>query len=183
MHLLRCPQFLIGDGQVSHGSQVLKDNARKVRTLKEGVHCGFAGATADAMTLFERLEAKLSEHPETMRACVEMAKNWRMDKYLRRLEAVMIVVDADVSLQLTGTGDVFDTNDGIIGIGSGGSFATAAARALIDVPGMDAEQIGRKAMDIASDMCVYTNKNYVTELLIKKPKTDDEAEAAPAAAE
>ena len=117
---------MIGDGQVSHGSQVLKDNERKVRQLKEGVYCGFAGSTADAMTLFERLEAKLSEHPETMRACVEMAKNWRMDKYLRKLEAVMIVVDADVQLQLTGTGDVFDTDNGIIGIGSGGSFATAA---------------------------------------------------------
>ena len=97
--------FLIGDGQVTLGSQVIKPNARKVRVLREGVACGFAGATADAMTLFERLEMKLSEHPETMRACVEMAKAWRMDKYLRRLEAVMIVVDKDVSLTLTGTGD------------------------------------------------------------------------------
>jgi len=131
--------------------------------------------------LFERLEMKLGEHPETMRACVEMAKAWRMDKYLRRLEAVMIVVDADVSLQLTGTGDVFDTEDGVIGIGSGGSFATAAARALLDVPGMSAEDIGRKAMDIASDMCVYTNKNWVTETITKKPLEAGDEAAAPAA--
>jgi len=157
--------FIIGDGQVSLGSHVVKGNARKVRTLKEGVVAGFAGATADAMTLFERLEMKLQEHPETMRACVEMAKAWRMDKYLRRLEAIMIVADASVSLTLTGTGDVIEPEDGIIGIGSGGQFATAAARALIDVDGMDAEAIGRKAMTIAADMCVYTNHNFVTELI------------------
>lgn len=157
--------FLIGDGQVSLGSQVIKPNARKIRKLKEGVICGFAGATADAMTLFERLEMKLQEHPETMRACVEMAKAWRMDKYLRRLEAIMIVCDKDVSLTLTGTGDVIEPEKGVIGIGSGGAFASAAALALVDVEGYSAEMIGRKAMDIASDMCVYTNKNYVTELL------------------
>jgi len=153
--------FLIGDGQVTLGSQVIKPNARKVRQLKEGVICGFAGATADAMTLFERLEMKLQEHPETMRACVEMAKAWRMDKYLRRLEAVMIVCDANVSLTLTGTGDVIEPVDGIIGIGSGGHFATAAARALIDVDGLEADAIGRKAMSIAADMCVYTNHNFI----------------------
>ena len=112
---------------------------------------------------------KLGEHPETMRACVEMAKAWRMDKYLRRLEAVMIVCDANVSLTLTGTGDVLEPADGVIGIGSGGAYATAAARALIDVPGMDAEQIGRKAMDVASDICVYTNKQYVFETLKAAP--------------
>jgi ATP-dependent HslUV protease subunit HslV len=153
--------FLIGDGQVSLGSQVIKPNARKVRQLKEGVICGFAGATADAMTLFERLEMKLQEHPETMRACVEMAKAWRMDKYLRRLEAIMIVCDANVSLTLTGTGDVIEpeveaSGGSVIGIGSGGMFATAAARALINVDGMDAETVGRNAMNIAADMCVYT---------------------------
>lgn len=144
-------QFLIGDGQVSLGNQIIKPNARKVRQLKEGVICGFAGATADAMTLFERLEMKLQEHPETLRACVEMAKAWRMDKYLRRLEAIMIVCDANVSLTLTGNGDVIEPVDGVIGIGSGGLFATAAARALLDVEGMDAEAVGRKAMTIAAD--------------------------------
>ena len=152
---------------------MIKPNARKVRTLKEGVICGFAGATADAMTLFERLEGQLQAHPETMRACVEMAKAWRMDKYLRRLEAVMIVCDANVSLTLTGTGDVLEPVDGIIGIGSGGHFATAAARALIDVPGMDAATIGRKAMDIAGDMCIYTNKNFVEMSLDAAPPTED----------
>ena len=149
-------QFLIGDGQVTQGSQVIKPNARKVRQLKEGVICGFAGATADAMTLFERLEGQLQAHPETMRACVEMAKAWRMDKYLRRLEAVMIVCDKDVSLTLTGTGDVIEPADGVIGIGSGGHFATAAATALMGVEGMQADEIGRRAMTIAANMCVYT---------------------------
>lgn len=178
--------FLIGDGQVTLGSQIIKPNARKVRRLKEGVICGFAGATADAMTLFERLEMKLQEHPETMRACVEMAKAWRMDKYLRRLEAVMIVCDASVSLTLTGTGDVIEpmptaSGASVIGIGSGGAFATAAAQALLDVDGIDAEGIGRKAMGIASDMCVYTNTNYVTELLEAAPKAgepEDEGESS-----
>merc|ERR1719454_1581284 len=146
-------QFIIGDGQVSLGSHIVKPNAKKVRQLKEGVVAGFAGATADAMTLFERLEMKLQEHPETMRACVEMAKAWRMDKYLRRLEAIMIVADASVSLTLTGTGDILEPEDGIIGIGSGGMYATAAARALIDVDGMDAAEVGRRAMNIAGDMC------------------------------
>jgi len=170
--------FLIGDGQVSLGSQVIKPNARKVRKLKEGVICGFAGATADAMTLFERLEMKLSEHPETMRACVEMAKAWRMDKYLRRLEAIMIVCDAKVSLTLTGTGDVIEPEDGVIGIGSGGMFATAAARALIDVEGIDAATVGRKAMNIAADMCVYTNKNFVEMSLDAAPQTSEAEEGA-----
>jgi len=168
---------MIGDGQVTLGSQVIKPNARKVRKLKEGVICGFAGATADAMTLFERLEMKLGEHPETMRACVEMAKAWRMDKYLRRLEAVMIVADANVSLTLTGTGDVLEPVDGIIGIGSGGAFATAAARALIDIDGMDAEAIGRKAMGVASELCIYTNSNYVTETIDLTASAPPTAEA------
>jgi len=160
---------IVGDGQVTLGSQVIKPNARKVRKLKEGVICGFAGATADAMTLFERLESKLQEHPETMRACVEMAKAWRMDKYLRRLEAIMIVCDANVSLTLTGTGDVIEPEDGIIGIGSGGAFATAAARALKDVDGMDAESICTKAMTIAADMCVYTNHNFIIQNIDATP--------------
>eukprot|EP00316_Scyphosphaera_apsteinii_P013593 CAMPEP_0119305860 /NCGR_PEP_ID=MMETSP1333-20130426/6750_1 /TAXON_ID=418940 /ORGANISM="Scyphosphaera apsteinii, Strain RCC1455" /LENGTH=204 /DNA_ID=CAMNT_0007309041 /DNA_START=128 /DNA_END=742 /DNA_ORIENTATION=- len=166
--------FVIGDGQVSLGSQIIKPNARKVRILKEGVIAGFAGATADAMTLFERLENKLQEHPETMRACVEMAKAWRMDKYLRRLEAVMIVADANVSLTLTGNGDVLEPIDGVIGIGSGGMFATAAARALIDVEGLDAVAVGHKAMNIAADLCVYTNKNFVTELIQVEAKAATE---------
>ena len=170
--------FLIGDGQVSLGSQVIKPNARKVRQLKEGVICGFAGATADAMTLFERLEMKLQEHPETMRACVEMAKAWRMDKYLRRLEAIMIVCDKNVSLTLTGTGDVIEPEDGIIGIGSGGQFATAAARALLDVDGMDAPTIGRKAMKIAGDMCVYTNHNFIEMEIDTTPTDADSGDSA-----
>ena len=162
--------FLIGDGQVTLGSQVIKPNARKVRMLKEGVVCGFAGATADAMTLFERLEGQLQAHPETMRACVEMAKAWRMDKYLRRLEAVMIVCDKNVSLTLTGTGDVIEPEDGIIGIGSGGAFATAAARALMTVDDLSAADIGRRSMKVAADMCVYTNHNFIEQELTKDPK-------------
>lgn len=154
-----------GDGQVSMGQTVMKSNARKVRRLAGGnVIVGFAGATADAFTLFERLEAKLEQHPTQLtRACVELAKDWRTDKYLRRLEALMAVVDKDVSLILSGTGDVVEPEDGLIGIGSGGTFALSAARALIDVGGMDAEAIARKSMGIAADICVYTNHNLVVE--------------------
>lgn len=147
---------------------MIKPNARKVRQIKEGVICGFAGATADAMTLLERLEMKLQEHPETLRACVEMAKGWRMDKYLRRLEAIMIVCDKNVSLTLTGNGDVIEPVDGVIGIGSGGLFATAAARALLDVPGMDAEAIGRKAMGIAAD----SERRTQTAQRLRTPRSD-----------
>ena len=157
-----------GDGQVSMGQTVLKSNARKVRRLgKDGqIIAGFAGATADAFTLFERLEAKLEAHPgQLTRACVELAKDWRMDKYLRRLEALMAVCDQDTSLLLTGTGDVVEPEDGLIGIGSGGNYALAAARALADIDGMDAEEIARKAMKIAGDICVYTNGNIVVESL------------------
>lgn len=157
-----------GDGQVSMGATVLKSNARKVRRLgKEGrIITGFAGATADAFTLFERLEAKLEAHPgQLVRACVELAKDWRTDKYLRRLEALMAVCDAENSLILTGTGDVVEPEDGIIGIGSGGTFALAAARALIDRPEMDAEAIALRSMEIASGICVYTNKNITLEKL------------------
>jgi len=156
-----------GDGQVTFGQQVIKSNARKVRTLANGaVIAGFAGATADAFTLFERLEAKLDQHPDQLtRACVELAKDWRTDRYLRRLEAMMAVADIDTSLVLTGTGDVLEPEDGLIGIGSGGPFALAAARALIDHKEMDAEAIARKAMGVAAEICVYTNTSVVLESL------------------
>ncbi|HLH88191.1 MAG TPA: ATP-dependent protease subunit HslV [Xanthobacteraceae bacterium] len=155
-----------GDGQVSIGQTIVKANARKVRRLTKGdVIGGFAGATADAFTLFERLEAKLDQYPgQLMRAAVELAKDWRTDRYLRRLEAMMIVADKDVSLVLTGTGDVLEPEAGVMGIGSGGNYALAAARALIDTD-MDAEAIVRKAMAIAADICVYTNRNVTIEKL------------------
>jgi ATP-dependent HslUV protease subunit HslV len=158
---------LAGDGQVSLGQTVMKSNARKVRRLADGkVLVGFAGATADAFTLVERLEAKLERHPQQLlRACVELAKDWRTDRYLRRLEAMMAVSDAKTSLVLTGTGDVLEPEDGLIGIGSGGTYALAAARALIDRPDLDAEAIARKAMAIAAEICVYTNANIVVESL------------------
>jgi ATP-dependent HslUV protease subunit HslV len=154
-----------GDGQVSLGNTVIKANARKVRRLGKGeVIGGFAGATADALTLFERLEAKLETYPAQLtRACVELAKDWRTDRYLRRLEAMMAVADASVSLVLTGTGDVLEPEDGLIGIGSGGSFALAAARALMEQDDMSAEDIARKAMNIAAGICIYTNDNIVLE--------------------
>jgi ATP-dependent HslUV protease, peptidase subunit HslV len=156
-----------GDGQVSLGQTVIKSNARKVRRLGDGsVITGFAGATADAFTLFERLEAKLEEHAgQLTRACVELAKDWRTDRYLRRLEAMMAVADKEVSLVISGTGDVLEPEDGLIGIGSGGSFALSAARALIDVDAMSAEDIARKAMKIAAGICVYTNENVIVETL------------------
>lgn len=158
---------IAGDGQVSLGPTVIKSNARKVRRLGDGsVISGFAGATADAFTLFERLEAKLEEHAgQLTRACVELAKDWRTDRYLRRLEAMMAVADKEVSLVISGTGDVLEPEDGLIGIGSGGSFALAAARALIDIDSMEAEDIARKAMGIAAGICVYTNENVIVESL------------------
>ncbi len=161
-----------GDGQVTLGHTVVKSNARKVRRIGTSapggtpVIGGFAGATADAFTLFERLEGKLEQHPgQLTRACVELAKDWRTDRYLRRLEAMMAVVDKDVSLILSGTGDVLEPEDGIIAIGSGGSYALAAARALIDRDDMDAEAIARRAMEIAADICIYTNRNVTLESL------------------
>lgn len=159
-----------GDGQVSLGATVMKSSAKKVRRLADGsVIAGFAGATADAFTLFERLEAKLDKHPKQLvRACVELAKDWRMDRYLRRLEAMMIVVDEKVSLILSGTGDVIEPDDGILAIGSGGNYALSAARALIDVKGMDAEKIARKSMEIAADICIYTNHNLTLESIDTK---------------
>src|SRR5579872_5643447 len=158
---------IAGDGQVSFGQTVLKSNAKKLRRLGNGsVLAGFAGATADALTLFERLEAKLEQHPgQLARACVELAKDWRTDRYLRRLEAMMAVADAKVSLILSGTGDVLEPEDGLIGIGSGGTFALAAARALLDIPGLDAEAIARKAMAIAAQICIYTNDKITLECL------------------
>jgi ATP-dependent HslUV protease, peptidase subunit HslV len=155
-----------GDGQVSIGQTVVKANAKKVRRLGQGeVIGGFAGATADAFTLFERLEAKLERYPgQLMRAAVELAKDWRMDRYLRRLEAMMLVADREVSLLLTGTGDVLEPEGGVMGIGSGGNYALAAARALRESD-LDAETIVRKAMAIAAEICVYTNHNITIETL------------------
>ena len=156
-----------GDGQVTLGQTVIKANAKKVRRLgKVEVIAGFAGATVDAFALFERLEAKLEQHPgQLARACVELAKDWRTDRYLRRLEAMMAVADKQVSLVLSGTGDVLEPDDGLIGIGSGGPYALAAARALVGQEGLDAEAIARKAMKIAADICVYTNEQITIETL------------------
>lgn len=156
---------IAGDGQVSLGHTVLKSSARKVRFLKKNkIMAGFAGATADAFTLLERLEAKLEKHSDQLtRACVELAKDWRTDKYLRQLEAMMIVADKDVSLILTGNGDVVEPDDGILAIGSGGNYALSAARALIDIEELTAEDIAKRSLNIAADICVYTNHNIIIE--------------------
>lgn len=158
---------IAADGQVTLGNTVVKATARKVRRLADGnVLAGFAGATADAFTLFERLEAKLERFPgQLTRACVELAKDWRTDRYLRRLEAMMAVADAETSLILSGTGDVLEPDDFLIGIGSGGPYALAAARAMIDRDDLDAEQVARRAVEIAADICIYTNRNIVIESL------------------
>lgn len=156
-----------GDGQVTLGNTVMKGGARKVRRLGKGgtVVAGFAGATADAFALFERLEAKLEQYPGNLtRASVELAKDWRTDRYLRKLEAMMAVADANTALILSGTGDIVEPDDGIIGIGSGGAYALAAARALIDFD-LSSEEIARRAMKIAADICIYTNQNIVIESL------------------
>ena len=157
---------IIGDGQVSMGQTVVKSGARKVRTLAGGkVIAGFAGSTADAFTLFERLEAKLERHSgQLVRAAVDLAKDWRTDRYLRRLEALMAVADRNSSQLITGTGDVLEPDDNIIAIGSGGNYALAAARALIDQD-LDAEEIAKKAMKIAAEICVYTNDRLTMEVL------------------
>ncbi len=156
---------IAGDGQVSLQNTILKPTARKVRRLGRGdIIAGFAGSTADAFTLLERLESKLERHPgQLTRAAVELAKDWRTDRYLRRLEAMMAVADAEVSLLLTGNGDVLEPDDGLIGIGSGGPYALAAARALLDVEDWGAERIARKALAIAADICVFTNHNLTIE--------------------
>ena len=166
---------IAGDGQVSVGDTVMKANARKVRHLAGGkVIAGFAGATADAFTLFERLEAKLERHPgQLARACVELAKDWRTDKYLRQLQAMMIVVDEDTSLVVTGNGDVLEPEHGVVAIGSGGNYALAAARALYDQD-LSAEDIARKAMKIAADICVYTNNNIVVEHMEASATSDSQ---------
>src|SRR5206468_12356269 len=155
-----------GDGQVSIGQTIVKANAKKVRRLGKGdVISGFAGATADAFTLFERLEAKLEQYPSQLtRAAVELAKDWRTDRYLRRLEAMMLVADTRVSLVLTGTGDVLEPENGVMGIGSGGNYALAAARAMLEGE-LDAQSIVTKALAIAAEICVYTNRNVTIETL------------------
>ena len=158
---------IAGDGQVSLGQTVMKGNARKVRRIGKNneVITGFAGATADAFTLLDRLEKKLEQYPnQLMRAAVELAKDWPTDKYLRNLEAMMLVADKSISLCVTGNGDVLEPEEGVMAIGSGGNYALAAARALIDTD-MDAEAIARRAMKIASDICVYTNGNVIVESL------------------
>lgn len=157
---------IAGDGQVTFGNTVIKSNARKVRRLGDGsIIAGFAGATADAFTLFERLEEKIDKHSgQLTRACVELAKDWRTDRYLRKLEAMMAVADTEVSLVLTGNGDVLEPENGLIGIGSGGPYALAAARALLDSP-LSAEEIAQKAMKIAADICIYTNETIIMEKL------------------
>ena len=156
-----------GDGQITLGATVIKPNARKVRRLGKdnAVVAGFAGATADALTLFDRLEAKLEKHPgQLTRAAVELAKDWRTDRYLRRLEASLIVADAQATFVITGVGDVLEPGSGVTAIGSGGNYALAAARALIDLD-MDAEEIAWRAMKIAAEVCIYTNDNVTMEVV------------------
>ena len=158
---------IAGDGQVSLQNMVLKPSAKKVRRVGKGdIVAGFAGSTADAFTLLERLETKLERHPgQLMRAAVELAKDWRTDRYLRRLEAMMAVANAETSLLLTGNGDVLEPDDGLIGIGSGGAYALSAARALVDVDGLSAEDIARRSMAIAADICVFTNTHLTLEVI------------------
>ena len=155
------------DGQVSMGNTVIKSNANKVRKIeKRNVIAGFAGSTADALTLFERLEAKLEKHAGNLtRAAVELAKDWRTDRYLRRLEAMMIVANKDVSLLLSGTGDVIESDDGILAIGSGGPFANSAAKALLKNTEMNAKDIAIESLNIAADICIYTNHNIISETI------------------
>lgn len=158
---------MAGDGQVSFGHTVMKANAKKLRFLAGGsVLCGFAGATADAFTLFERLEKKLEQYPKQLtRAAVELAKDWRNDKFLRRLEAMMAVADKETLLLISGTGDVVEPEDGIIAIGSGGNFALAAARALMRYSDLPAKEIAERALHIAADICIYTNHEISVEEL------------------
>ena len=155
-----------GDGQASFGNTVMKANVKKIRRLGQdnSVISGFAGSTADAFALFERLESKLDQYKNQLkRACVELAKDWRTDRYLRRLEAMMIVADKDISLLLSGTGDVIESDDGILAIGSGGPFANSAAKALIKNTEMNAEEIAIESLNIAADICIYTNHNIISE--------------------
>jgi ATP-dependent HslUV protease subunit HslV len=156
-----------GDGQVTLGQIVMKSGAKKVRRLHDGrVLVGFAGSTADAFTLFERFEAKLKEHKDSLRrACVELAKDWRTDRLLRRLEALLIVADEKETLVLSGSGDVIEPDDGVVAVGSGGAFAEAAARALLRHSSLGAAEIAREAMGIAADLCIYTNRQLTLEEL------------------
>tara|TARA_Y100000590_G_scaffold94417_1_gene106992 strand:+ start:12678 stop:13220 length:543 start_codon:yes stop_codon:yes gene_type:complete len=157
---------IAGDGQASLGPTIIKSKVKKVRRLgkNSSVIAGFAGSTADAFALFERLESKLEKHPDQLqRSCVELAKDWRTDRYLRRLEAMMIVADKNISLLVSGTGDVIESDDGILGIGSGGAYAISAAKALINNKDLSASEIAEKALNIAADICVYTNHNIVME--------------------
>ena len=159
--------IIAADGQVTLGDTVVKSNARKVRSIAGGkVITGFAGATADAFSLFERLESKLEKSSNNLlRACVELAKDWRTDRYLRRLEAMMLVADKESSLILSGNGDVLEPKDGLMAIGSGGNYALAAARALYDSK-LNAEQIAKKSLEIAADLCIYTNDNIILEKIV-----------------
>jgi ATP-dependent HslUV protease, peptidase subunit HslV len=159
---------IAADGQVTFGNTIMKATAKKLRSLAGGKICaGFAGSTADALTLYERLEEKLDKYNgQLTRACVELAKDWRTDKYLRRLEAMMIVVDKDISLVLTGNGDVLDPDSGVVAIGSGGNFAKAAALALLDVDGYDAVAIVKKAMNITAEICIHSNNNIIIETIV-----------------
>lgn len=164
---------IAGDGQVTLGNTVVKGNARKVRRIGQNgsILAGFAGATADAFTLLERLEKKLERYPNQLeRACVELAQDWRTDRYLRRLEAMLLVADHVHSYTLTGNGDVLEPEDGVVAIGSGGNYALAAARALLTVDGLTSEEIARRAMKIAGDICIYTNHSLVVETLNSESK-------------
>lgn len=176
---------LAGDGQVTQNNVCIKPNARKLRRLANGkVITGFAGTTADAFTLLERLEGKLDEHPgQLLRACVELAKMWRTDRYLKNLEAVMVVADENLSLEVTGNGDVLESHDGIIGVGSGGSYAVAAARALYENTNMDARTLAESAMKIAADLCIYTNHCLIFEELasISRPNSQTPSSSHPPA--
>jgi ATP-dependent HslUV protease subunit HslV len=172
---------IAGDGQVSMGSLVVKTNARKVRMLRpdkpgQQVLVGFAGATADAFALMERLEEKLDKHTQLLRACVQLAKDWRTDRYLRRLEAMMVVADSQYSLLLTGSGDVLEPEDAIISVGSGGPYALAAARALKKETPLGAQDVARKALEIAAGICVYTNQSILVERILL---SDFQGESSP----
>ena len=176
---------MMGDGQVSMGSVCIKPNAKKIRLLtpkaggEEKTVVGFAGSTADAFTLLERLESKLDEygHGQLTRSCVELAKGWRTDKYLRRLEASLLVANANgVALEITGNGDVLESSNGVLAIGSGGNYAMAAARALQTIPDLTAEQVATQSMQIAADMCVYTNHNFLTETLEIAESNDESSD-------
>ena len=192
---------MMGDGMVSMGSVIVKPNAKKIRRIypktvgeeakkqqladnddsddneNEGTIVGFAGTTADAFTLLERLEGKLDEYPgQLARSCVELAKGWRTDKYLRRLEASLLVADKKASFEITGNGDVLESHDGVLGVGSGSNFAIAAARAQMDNPELSAEDVAKKAMQIASEMCIYTNDQFTMESLAMVEEKEEDTE-------